>query len=58
MRQAFHHAVLRCLIGLCLGTVLHGQTTGGVRGTVRDATGAVVPHATVILINTATKVRF
>jgi glycogen synthase len=39
--------VLRCVIGLCLGTLVHAQTTGGVRGTVKDATGAVVPHATV-----------
>jgi hypothetical protein len=55
MRRKFEHVMLRCVIVLCTGTLLQAQTTGNVRGTVKDATGAVVPHATVILINSATK---
>jgi hypothetical protein len=55
MRPTFHHIVLQCLIGLCLGTLVHAQTSGSIRGTVKDATGAIVPHATVILINLATQ---
>jgi hypothetical protein len=55
MRRTFHRAVLLCVIGLRIGTSAYAQTTGSVRGTVKDATGAVVPHATVILVNGATK---
>src|ERR1700676_5115926 len=55
MRLKFRQVVVRCVIGLSVGTLVHAQTTGSVRGTVKDATGAVVPHATVILINSATR---
>jgi hypothetical protein len=44
MQLRFRKVVLRCVIGLSLGTLVHAQTTGGVRGTVKDATGGVVPH--------------
>src|ERR1700676_5654254 len=55
MRLKFRQVVVRCVIGLSVGTLVHAQTTGSVRGTVKDASGAVVPHATVVLINGATK---
>jgi hypothetical protein len=55
MRRQIHHVMLGCVFGLCLGTLVHAQTTGSVRGTVKDAGGAVVPHATVIMMNRATR---
>jgi hypothetical protein len=54
MRRECHHVLLWCVLGLCLGTLVHAQTTGTVRGAVKDASGAVVPHATVILVNRST----
>jgi hypothetical protein len=49
----FNGAAL-ALTALLLATPAHAQTTGSLRGTVKDVSGAVIPHATVIVINTAT----
>src|ERR1700754_1979221 len=50
---------LACLLALSfLSAALFAQTnTGSIRGTVADATGALVPNATVVLTNTGTGVR-
>ena len=49
--------LLGCLFCLLLVTAGWGQeTTGSIVGTVRDASGAVVPNATVTLTNTDTGV--
>ncbi len=47
----FHRAMLTILAALMLFTasVWAQETTGGLQGTVKDATGAVVPKATVVL---------
>src|SRR3984893_8537989 len=55
MQRKLGHVVLQCLFVSCISTLAYAQTSGTVRGTVKDATGAVVPHATVIVINSATK---
>src|SRR3984893_18549321 len=55
MQRKLGHVVLQCLFVSCISTLAYAQTSGTVRGTVKDATGAVVPHATVILMNGATK---
>src|ERR1700738_3871197 len=57
MSRQFAHIVLQCWFACCISTLAYAQTTGSVRGTVKDTTGAVVPHATVILRNMATKVQ-
>jgi outer membrane receptor protein involved in Fe transport len=44
------------LVLLCLGTVL-GQTSASLSGTVRDATGAVIPGASVVLTEPSRSVR-
>src|SRR5260370_3622962 len=49
----FNGAAL-ALTALLHATPAHAQTTGSLRGTVKDVSGAVIPHATVIVINTAT----
>lgn len=36
-----------CLVLLCVGSVVWGQTSGSITGTVLDGTGAVVPNAKV-----------
>jgi hypothetical protein len=47
------------LLLLCLSSVVFGQgTTSRVLGTVQDATGAVVPSATIKLVNEGTRVTF
>jgi len=38
--------------------VLYGQGTGSITGTVRDATGAVMPKVEAVLTDTATKVTY
>ncbi|MEO7660325.1 MAG: carboxypeptidase-like regulatory domain-containing protein, partial [Pyrinomonadaceae bacterium] len=45
------------IVGLALLTTqiaIHAQTTGSMSGTVTDPSGAVVPGATVTVVNTAT----
>src|SRR5262249_12864918 len=42
-------------LAFLLSGVLYGQITGGLRGTVSDATGAVVPKANVTLTNLETQ---
>lgn len=60
MRGSRNHAVLLCLIALCLvasiPTFLFGQVAGtaSISGRVTDASGAAVPNATVTIRNTAT----
>ncbi len=57
--QQFSSRTLLCLFTILIATVnAFGQSsTGSVRGTVQDATGAVVPNVTVVLTNTATGVQ-
>jgi Carboxypeptidase regulatory-like domain len=38
---------------LCSGTSLWGAATGRLSGTIEDQSGAVLPGATIILVNTA-----
>jgi hypothetical protein len=42
-------------IAFCLSPVLAQQTTGSVTGIVQDATGAIIPHATVTLTDLDTQ---
>ena len=44
-----------CVIVVAAGDIAHAQTTGSLRGTVKDTTGAVVPFATAILMNSDTR---
>jgi hypothetical protein len=43
-------------LGLCSVTLAQNTNSGDIRGTVSDATGAVIPDATVTLLNTNTGV--
>jgi hypothetical protein len=57
MRRPICYKVVIILIGLCLGAaVSHAQSiiTGAVSGTITDPSGAILPNATVTLVNTAT----
>src|SRR5258708_15744036 len=57
MRRPLCYTIVRILIGLCLGAaVSHAQSiiTGAVSGTITDPSGAILPNATVTLVNTAT----
>jgi hypothetical protein len=42
------------LLALCLSPMLRAQTTSVISGTVKDSTGAIVPNASITLINTLT----
>lgn len=44
---------LGLILGLFAPVLLAQETTGGLQGTVKDATGAVVPHAKVVVTGTA-----
>jgi hypothetical protein len=46
--------VMIVLIGLPVGLIAQ-STTGDIVGTVADVSGAIIPNATVTLVNTATK---
>ena len=48
------HAALLIVCTFLLTTLLHAQYRGSIRGTVTDSTGAMVPGATVTLLNTDT----
>jgi hypothetical protein len=49
-------ALLPLFLSLLFAPLLHGQlTTGSLSGTVTDSAGAVVSHATILLINDATR---
>ena len=57
MRRPICYNIVMILIGLCLGAaVSHAQSiiTGAVSGTITDPSGAILPNATVTLVNTAT----
>ena len=57
MRRPICYNIVMVLIGLCLGAaVSHAQSiiTGAVSGTITDPSGAILPSATVTLVNTAT----
>ena len=49
-------AVLVLLLSFLTSTILRAQAVGEITGTVTDATGAVVPGATVTATNIATGV--
>ena len=58
MKNLGKAASLPLLMTLLAPGAARGQTSmGGVSGTVTDPTGAVVPGATVLLVNQATNVR-
>jgi outer membrane receptor protein involved in Fe transport len=52
--RTFNRIALALLVMLAAGAAF-AQDTGSIRGTVTDSTGAVVPGATVTLLNEATK---
>ncbi len=56
MRQARYRFFLGCLcvLALCIPLSMRAQENAELSGTVKDPTGAVVPNATITLINTAT----
>jgi hypothetical protein len=56
LRVLFFPISLLFLIVVALGTIrLHAQaTTASIHGTVTDSTGAVLPDATVTVLNTST----
>lgn len=58
MRNKFHYCLLVSGLLLCAGIVTRAQSssTGEIRGTVTDPTGAVVPDATVSVMNVNTGV--
>src|SRR5689334_8952165 len=45
---------LLALIVLSLGTPIHAQTFGAISGSIHDATGAVIPAASITATNTGT----
>ncbi len=53
LRNGISHwfAILAALIFLCAAPLAHAQFRASLRGTVEDTSGAVVPGATVTLIN-------
>jgi hypothetical protein len=49
-------AVVALLIASWFASIAHAQlTTGSLSGTVTDSTGAIVPHANIVLLNEATR---
>ena len=57
MRRPIYYNIVMVLIGLCLAAAAsHAQSiiTGAVSGTITDPSGAILPNATVTLVNTAT----
>src|SRR5258706_5525707 len=57
MRRPVYYNIVMVLIVLCLGAaVSHAQSiiTGAVSGTITDPSGAILPSATVTLVNTGT----
>ena len=57
MRRPIYYNIVIILIGVCLGAAAsHAQSiiTGAVSGTITDPSGAILPNATVTLVNTAT----
>ena len=56
-RTKYAHLIVSLAIGFfCSSLVLHAQTMSTIRGTVADATGAVVPGAEVTVIAVETNV--
>jgi hypothetical protein len=55
MRMKLLKAMLMVTVFVAFSTSLFAQQTGSVVGTVTDQTSAVIPHAKVVLTNTATK---
>src|ERR1700682_3528448 len=51
----FHTLILLCLFLACAPRAYAQQTLGGITGTVTDASGAVVPAATVTIVGDQTK---
>jgi hypothetical protein len=50
------HVLLITLAYLCLTSVCHAQFNGNIEGSVQDSTGAIIPHASVSLVNTGTQI--
>lgn len=53
--QAISQAISSCAVLLCLLATASAQTTSSIAGTVRDTVDALVPGATVTLINESSK---
>src|SRR5712692_2928802 len=49
---------LPCLLFLVSAALAQDASTGALRGTVTDASGSRIPRATVVLVNTATGLRY
>ncbi len=59
MNQHFKFMSLVMTLVLCFSAIAFGQeTTGGIEGTVKDPSGAVVPNATVTIKSTGTTAGF
>ena len=58
-RLAVNLRVLFCLLMLPMACMVHAQVagTGNIQGSVVDATGAVIPNATITLTNASTQVK-
>jgi len=55
MHKLISRASLILVFLIALLTTAHGQQTGSIVGTVTDSSGAVFPHAKVMLNSSATK---
>ena len=51
MRKAFSIVIISFVLLSSVAAFAQGGTRGAITGTVTDSTGAVVPHATVAIIN-------
>ncbi|MBV9264690.1 MAG: TonB-dependent receptor [Acidobacteriaceae bacterium] len=54
LRLPFPSTYSRVAATLFFGVTLFGQSTGTVQGTIADATGAIIPNATITITNQAT----
>jgi hypothetical protein len=58
IKQTFRHAWLCTALVLLVPNLLQAQAVGQIWGTVRDPSGAVVPHANITAVEQSTGLRF